>query len=343
MPTIVGLRRRGYTPEAIRDFCERIGVAKNESIDRRRAARALRARGPEPARAAGDGRAAAAEGRHRELSRGQVEELEAVNNPEDPSAGHAEGAVLARALHRAGRLPRGSRRRSSSGCRPGSEVRLRYAYFIKCDGVVKDADGDDRRAALHLRSATRGGDAPDGRKVKATIHWVSAAHARAGRGAAVRPAVHERAARRRRQPTSSPSSTRTRSRCSRDCVVEPSLAGAAPGDALPVRAPRLLLRRSRLDARRAWSSTARSRCATRGRRSRRARSRHARARQAATCARSRALRAVPVEQVGRRRLHAELPQHVRDLAAVIGAVVDDVAEDLPLQAWWSRRPLGCDR
>ena len=109
---------------------------------------------------------------------GQVEELEAVNNPEDAAAGHAQGAVLARALHRAGRLPRGCRRRSIFRLSPGQEVRLRYAYFVTCTGVVKDATtGEVVEVHCTYDPATRGGNAPDGRKVKATIHWVSAAHA----------------------------------------------------------------------------------------------------------------------------------------------------------------------
>ena len=94
---------------------------------------------------------------------------------------------------------------------PGTEVRLRYAYFITCREVVKDAAGEVVELRCTYDPATRGGNAPDGRKVKATIHWVSAARCRAGRGAALQSAVHQARAGRRR--TSPPTSIRTRSKC----------------------------------------------------------------------------------------------------------------------------------
>ena len=186
MPTIVGLRRRGYTPEAIRDFCDRVGIAKKESlIDmallehcvredlNRRAPRVMAVL--QPLKVVIEN-----------YPEGETELLEATNNPEDPSAGHAPGAVHARDLHRARRLQRGSAEEVLPP-RAGTEVRLRAGYIIKCVGVVKDpATGEvtELRCTYdpETRStapAVRGEGAPaEGRRVKATIHWVSAAHAR---------------------------------------------------------------------------------------------------------------------------------------------------------------------
>ncbi len=176
MPTLSGMRRRGYTPEAIRDFCARIGVAKtNSTVDvallehcvrEDLNKHALRVMGVlNPLRVVIEN-----------YPEGQVEELDAVNNPEDPNAGTRK-VPFSRVLYieqddfREVPPPKYYR------LTPGREVRLRYAYFIKCTDVVKDENG----AVVELRCtydpATRGGDAPDGRKVKATIHWVSAQHA----------------------------------------------------------------------------------------------------------------------------------------------------------------------
>jgi glutaminyl-tRNA synthetase len=176
MPTLSGLRRRGYTPEAIRDFCNRIGVAKNDStIDvallehclrddlNRRALRKMAVL--RPLRVVVEN-----------YPEGQVEEMEAVNNPEDPSAGTRK-VPFSRVLYieqddfREDPPPKYYR------LAPGREVRLRYAYFVKCVGVAKDAQGNVVELRCTYDPTTHGGDAPDGRKVKATIHWVSAAHA----------------------------------------------------------------------------------------------------------------------------------------------------------------------
>jgi glutaminyl-tRNA synthetase len=176
MPTLSGLRRRGYTPEAIRDFCNRIGVAKNDStIDvallehclrddlNKRALRKMAVL--RPLRVVVEN-----------YPEGQVEEMEAVNNPEDPSAGTRK-VPFSRVLYieqddfRENPPPKYYR------LAPGREVRLRYAYFVKCVDVVKDAQGGAVELRCTYDPATRGGDAPDGRKVKSTIHWVSAAHA----------------------------------------------------------------------------------------------------------------------------------------------------------------------
>ena len=176
MPTLRGLRRRGYTPEAIRDFCGRIGVAKNSSTAdlallehclredlNKRAARVMAVLNP--LRVVIEN-----------YPEDQVEELEAVNNPEDADAGTRRvpfGRVIYIEQDDFRETPPPKYYRLS----PGREVRLRYAYFIKCVGVVKDDKGNVVELRCTCDPATRGGDAPDGRKVKSTIHWVSAAHA----------------------------------------------------------------------------------------------------------------------------------------------------------------------
>jgi glutaminyl-tRNA synthetase len=177
MPTITGLRRRGYTPEAIRKFCERIGVSKfNAIIDISWLEDALRddlnKRAPRvmgvlrPLRVVIEN-----------YPEGQTEELEAVNNPEDPSAG-TRVVPFSRTFYVEQDDFREDAPKDFFRLAPGREVRLRYAYFVKCVGVVKDPQSGK---VVELRCtydpATRGGNAPDGRKVKATIHWVSAEHA----------------------------------------------------------------------------------------------------------------------------------------------------------------------
>jgi len=177
MPTISGLRRRGYTPEAIRKFCERIGVSKfNGIIDvswledslredlNRRAPRVMAVL--RPIRVVIEN-----------YPEGQSEELEAVNNPEDPAAGSRK-VPFSRVLYVEQDDFREDPPKDFFRLAPGREVRLRYAYFVKCIGVVKDpATGQVIELRCTYDPATRGGDSPDGRKVKATLHWVSATHA----------------------------------------------------------------------------------------------------------------------------------------------------------------------
>ncbi len=176
MPTIAGLRRRGYTPESIRDFCSRIGVAKKDSVVdvallehclredlNRRAERRMAVL--RPLRVVIEN-----------YPEGQVEELEAVNNPEDPSAGTRK-VPFSRVLYIERDDFMEDPPKKFFRLAPGREVRLRYAYFIRCTDVVKDAEGNVVELRCTYDPATRGGDAPDGRKVKATLHWVSAAHA----------------------------------------------------------------------------------------------------------------------------------------------------------------------
>ncbi len=177
MPTISGLRRRGYTPVSIRDFCERIGVAKKEStVDvallehclredlNRRAPRVMAVLSP--LRVIIDN-----------YPEDQVEELEAINNPEDASMGTRK-VPFSRELYIEREDFMEDPPKKFYRLAPGREVRLRYAYFIKCVDVVKDKKtGDVVELHCTYDPKTRGGDSPDGRKVKATLHWVSAPHA----------------------------------------------------------------------------------------------------------------------------------------------------------------------
>ncbi len=176
MPTITGIRRRGYTPEAIRNFCRAIGVSKtNGSIELALLEhhvredlnkRALRVMGVlRPLRVVIDN-----------YPEGQTEEMEAVNNPEDAAAG-TRRVPFSRVLYIEQDDFREDPPKQYFRLSPGKEVRLRYAYFITCTGVVKNDKGEVVEVHCTYDPATRGGNAPDGRKVKSTIHWVSAEHA----------------------------------------------------------------------------------------------------------------------------------------------------------------------
>ena len=177
MPTIAGIRRRGYPPEAVRAFCEDIGVTKFDAlIDIGRLENAVRDRLNKVAP------------RYMAVLRpikvvienmpeGQVEWLDCVNNPEDPGAGTRK-VPFTRELY----IERDDfmevPAKKFFRLAPGAEVRFRWAYFVNCTGVVKDpSTGEVTELRCVYDPATRGGDAPDGRKVKGTIHWVSAAHA----------------------------------------------------------------------------------------------------------------------------------------------------------------------
>jgi len=176
MPTICGLRRRGYTPESIRRFCRLVGITKVESLTdiallehcirdelNRTAPRVMAVLDPVKVVI-------------ENYPEGQVEELEAVNNPEDPAAG-TRRVPFSRELFIEREDFMEDAPKKYFRLTPGREVRLRYAYFITCTGVVKDPrTGEIREIRCTYDPATRGGDAPDGRKVKSTIHWVSATH-----------------------------------------------------------------------------------------------------------------------------------------------------------------------
>ncbi|MBK8836406.1 MAG: glutamine--tRNA ligase/YqeY domain fusion protein [Anaerolineae bacterium] len=176
MPTLSGLRRRGYTAASIRDFCSRIGMAKADSVvDIAMLEHSLRDELNKTApRVMGVLRPLRVVIEN--YPEGQTEEMDAVNNPENPAAGTRKvpfGKVLYIEQDDFREEPPPKFFRMA----PGREVRLRYAYFVKCVGVVKDAAGKVIEVRCTYDPATRGGDAPDGRKVKATIHWVSAEHA----------------------------------------------------------------------------------------------------------------------------------------------------------------------
>jgi len=177
LPTICGLRRRGYTPESLRNFCDRIGLAKRDSVVdvalleysiredlNKRAPRVMGVLKPLKVVI-------------ENFPEGQVDELEAVNNPEDPDAG-VRSVPFSREIYIEQDDFMENPPKKFFRLSPGREVRLRYAFFVTCTGVVKDeTTGEVVELRCTYDPATRGGDAPDGRKVKATLHWVSAAHA----------------------------------------------------------------------------------------------------------------------------------------------------------------------
>jgi glutaminyl-tRNA synthetase len=175
MPTLSGLRRRGYTPESIRNFCERIGVAKRDSmVDialleycireslNKRAPRVMAVL--RPLKVIIDN-----------YPEGQTEELDALNNPEDPSLGSRK-VPFSREIYIEEEDFMENPPAKFYRLAPGREVRLRYAYFIKCVRVIKDATGKILEIHCTYDPKTRGGDSPEGRKVKTTLHWVSASH-----------------------------------------------------------------------------------------------------------------------------------------------------------------------
>jgi glutaminyl-tRNA synthetase len=176
MPTLSGMRRRGYPPEAIRAFAESVGVAKRKTtIDVAQLESAVR---DELNR-----HAPRAMGVLRPLKvvienypEGQQEELDAVNNPEDPGMGSRK-VPFSRVLFIERDDFRENPPKQFFRLSPGREVRLRYAYFITCTSVVKDEKGEIVELRCSYDPATRGGDSPDKRSPKATLHWVSAAHA----------------------------------------------------------------------------------------------------------------------------------------------------------------------
>ncbi len=229
MPTLSGIRRRGYTPEAVRNFCNEIGVAKADStVDialleyfvredlNKKALRKMAVIDPLKVvieNYTDDG----------------YEELDAVNNPEDGSMGKRK-VPFSKVIYIEKQDFMEDPPKKFYRLAPGREVRLRYAYFIICNEVIKDAEGNITELRCTYDPATRGGDAPDGRKVKATLHWVSAGHSIP---AEIR--LYDRLFNREdplkneddRDFKSSldPGSLKTL----RDCRLEPSLSKAAPG------------------------------------------------------------------------------------------------------------------
>jgi glutaminyl-tRNA synthetase len=229
MPTIAGFRRRGYTPEAIRTFAEIIGVAKRDSVVdiallehclredlNRRSQRVMAVL--KPLKVVIDN-----------YPDGLVEEMEAVNNPEDPAMG-SRRVPFSRVIHIERDDFREDPPKQFHRLAPGREVRLRYAYFITCQSVIKDGSGEVIELHCTYDPASRGGWSPDGRKVKGTIHWVSEQHAVP---ATVRlydnlfltedPADVPEG--RSWLDNLNPQSLQVL----KDCMLEPGLAGAAPG------------------------------------------------------------------------------------------------------------------
>ena len=230
MPTVSGMKRRGYSPESIRNFCARIGVAKTDStIDiallehcvredlNKSAARVMGVLNP--LKVVIDN-----------YPDDQVEELEAVNNPEDPAMGTRK-VPFSKVLYLEREDFREDPPRKFFRLSPGREVRLRYAYFITCTDVVKDPQtGEVVELHCTYDPATRGGDAPDGRKVKATLHWVSAGQALEAEVRLYdhlfdRPDPYEAEEGKDFTANLNPDSLKTLP----TCWVEPSLAGAPAG------------------------------------------------------------------------------------------------------------------
>jgi glutaminyl-tRNA synthetase len=229
MPTICGLRRRGYSPEAITEFCRRIGVNKfNSTVDFPLLDHCLREdlnkTSPRvmavlrPLKVVIENYPA-----------DQVEELDAINNPEDPSAGTRK-VPFSREFYIERDDFMEEPPRKFFRLAPGREVRLRYAYFVTCTDVIKDQEGQIVGLRCTYDPATRGGDAPDGRKVKSTLHWVSAARALE---AEVRLYDHLFT---KENPDEAPEGEDFKSNLNPNslevlgsCMVEPSLAGAEPG------------------------------------------------------------------------------------------------------------------
>lgn len=226
LPTLKGLRRRGYTPESIRAFCEHIGVAKRDAVVEmallehfiredlnRRAARVMAVLRPLKVVI-------------ENYPEGEEELLEAVNNPEDPNMG-TRRIPFSRVLYIEQDDFREEPPKKFYRLTPGQEVRLRYAYIIKCTGVIKDdRTGEVTEIRCTYDRSTRGGSSQEGRKVKGTLHWVSAAHAleaevrfyeslldpEQDRASDISPAINPHSMER-----------------VVGCLVEPSLAGASPG------------------------------------------------------------------------------------------------------------------
>ncbi len=230
MPTLSGIRRRGYTPEAIRTFCSRIGVSKTNGIIElgllehavredlnRRAPRVMAVLRPLKVVITN-------------YPEGQVEHMEAVNNPEDASAGTRQ-LEFSRELWIERDDFRENPPKGYFRLYPGNEVRLRYGYLIRCTNVVKDSAGEAIEVHCTYDPETKGGNTPDGRKVKSTIHWVSAAHAaqaevRLYENLFLKENPNEAEEGKDWTDNLNPASLETLT----GCMIEPGLLDAKPGD-----------------------------------------------------------------------------------------------------------------
>ena len=244
MPTIAGLKRRGVPPAAIREFIKRIGVAKansvvdvgmlefciREELNRTSLRRMAVLR---PLKVVIEN-----------YPEGQVEEIEAINHPDNPEAGTRKIA-FGRELYIEQDDFMENPPKKFFRLSPGNEVRLRYAYFIKCTSVVKNAAGEVTELRCTYDPETRGGNAPDGRKVKATMHWLPAAQSRAGRNPHLQPAL------RQAEPGCCQFRRRPQSAVAGDPERRPGRARSRRGQFArrrAVRAARLLRPRQRFDA-----------------------------------------------------------------------------------------------
>ncbi len=230
LPTISGMRRRGYTPEAIRNFCQAIGIAKAEStvdmaflehfIREDLNKKAPRVMGVlNPLKVIIDN-----------YPDGLDEELDAVNNPEDLSAGTRKipfSKIIY--IEQDDFMEEPSAKFYRLG--PGREVRLRYAYFIKCQNAIKDKNGHISELHCTYDPATKGGDSPDGRKVKSTIHWVSAKH-RINAEARLYEKLFavENPLKTEQEGNFKDNLNANSLKVVKNCALEPSLAASRPGD-----------------------------------------------------------------------------------------------------------------
>ena len=229
MPTLSGMRRRGYQPAAIRDFCDRVGVAKRPNVveisllehcvreDLNKIAPRVMAV-LRPLRVVIEN-----------FPKNEVIELEAVNNPEDPTAG-VRMVPFSRTLYIERDDFREDPPRRYFRLAPGREVRLRYGYFITCTGVVKNgATGEVEEIRCRYDPETKGGQSPDGRKVKGTIHWVSADHALDAEVRLYDRLFNSENPESKKADRDFISDLNSASFEVVDCKAEPSLASAAPG------------------------------------------------------------------------------------------------------------------
>ena len=224
MPTLSAMRRRGYPPEAIRSFCDRVGVAKRQNVVEMALLEHL-------VREDLNKRAQRVMGVLRPLRvvienypEGRVEELEAVNNPEDPSMGSRK-LPFSRELYIERDDFQEDPPKKYFRLAPGREVRLRYGYFVTCTDVVKDEKGEVVELRCTYDPETRGGQAPDGRKVSGTIHWVSSQHALDAEVRLYDYLYTTAESDETDELVLNPDSLETL----RSCRVEPSLHGADPG------------------------------------------------------------------------------------------------------------------
>ena len=229
MPTLAGIRRRGYTPEAIRAFCRSVGVSKTngtfelgllehhvrEDLNRRalRVMAVLR-----PLKVVIDN-----------YPEGQVEEMEAINNPEDASAG-TRRVPFSRVLYIEQDDFREDPPKQYFRLAPGREVRLRYAYFVTCTGAVKNERGEVVEIHCTYDPASKGGNSPDGRRVKSTIHWVSAQHAVDAEARIYETLFATPDPNKVEKGADFTSNLNPNSLCVLACKLEPSLAAPAEGD-----------------------------------------------------------------------------------------------------------------